>query len=149
MIKQQLDQDIKTAMLSGDKRLVGVLRTIKSVILDKEVNSGARETGLDEAVVIDLLQKEQKKRLEAARLYESANDSERADQEKYEAEMLVKYLPKQLTEEELVAVVKEVISEMDGPTMQQMGQVIGAVKSKVGPAGDGAVIAKIVKENLV
>lgn len=148
MIKEQLDQDIKTAMLAGDKRLVSVLRTIKSVILDKEVNSGARDTGLEESVVVELLQKEQKKRLEAAKLYEDAKDAERADQEKYEAEMLVKYLPKQLSEAELGEIVNEVIASMEAPSMQQMGQVIGAVKAKVGPAGDGAVIAKLVKEKL-
>ena len=148
MIKEQLDQDIKVAMLGGDKRLVSVLRTIKSAILDKEVNSGARESGLEESVVIELLQKEQKKRLEAAKLYEEANDAERAGQEKYEAEMLAKYLPKQLSEDELGAVVEEVIAGLDSPTMQQMGQVIGAVKAKVGPAGDRAIIAKLVKENL-
>lgn len=148
MIKQSIEQDLKAAMLAGDKRLVTVLRTVKGVILDAEIAKGVRETGLPEDEVVALLQKESKKRGEAAALYESGNDAERAANERYEQEVLSNYLPAQLSEAEVAQIVDDVLSELGDVDMQQMGRVIGAVKAKAGPAADGALIAKIVKERL-
>lgn len=148
MIKQTIDTDIKSAMLSGDKNLVSVLRTIKSAILDVEVNSGKREEGLDEDTVISLLQKESKKRSEAAELYTKAGDEERASKELYEVEVLKKYLPEMLSDEEIAKTVDEVIASTPEASMQKMGQIIGQVKAKTGTRADGAVIARIVKEKL-
>lgn len=148
MIKQSIDNDIKSAMLAGNKDLVATLRTIKSVLLDAEVNSGRRETGLPEEEVIVLLQKEAKKRSEAADLYKNAGDLERASKETAEAEIIKKYLPAMMSEDEIADIVDAVIASMEDVSMQQMGQVIGKVKAKTGPKADGAVIARIVKEHL-
>lgn len=146
MIKQDIDRDLKKAMLAGDKRLVSVIRTIKSVILDGEISSGKRESGLDDATIILLLQKESKKRGEAAKLYDGAQDAARAEQERFEQEFISKYLPEMLDEQAVQKIVKEVLQEFDTTDKTQMGRVIGAVKAKTGPAADGALIAKLVKE---
>ena len=148
MIKKQIDADLKEAMLGGDKRLVSVLRTLKGVILDAEIAKNAREVGLPEDDVITLLQKESKKRGEAALLYEQNNDSERAQNERYEQTVLAEYLPKALDDNEIAAIIDDVMKTIDTPTMQQMGQIIGAVKAKAGAAADGAVVARLVKERL-
>ena len=148
MIKQTIEEDLKRAMLGGDKRLVSVLRTIKGAILDAEIASGARENGLPNDQVIVLLQKESKKRGEAATLYAGAGDFERAANERYEQEVLAKYLPAQLDEAAISVVVDSVLAEMGEVDMREMGKVIGAVKAKTGPSADGSVIAKIVKERL-
>lgn len=148
MIKQAIDTDIKSAMLSGDKRLVEVLRTIKSSILDVEVNTGKREEGLDEETVITILQKESKKRSEAAELYAKAGDNERAAKEKYEVEVLQKYLPEMMGVDQITEIVSQVIATTPDASMQKMGQIIGQVKAKTGAQADGAVIARIVKEKL-
>lgn len=148
MIKQSIDNDIKTAMLAGDKETVSILRTVKSVILDAEVKTGKRQEGLPDEDVISLLQKEVKKRNDASELYKQAGDSERADKEFHETEVINKYLPEMMSEEELKQVVLEVIAQTDDVSMQKMGQIIGAVKSRLGSKADGALVAKIVKEEI-
>lgn len=139
---------MKTAMLAGDKRLVSVLRTLKGVMLDAEISKSARESGLPEDEVIGLLQREYKKRGDAALIYEGANDAERTANERYEQEVLAKYLPAQLGEDEITQIIDTVLPQLGEIDIQQMGKVIGAVKAKTGPAGDGAMIAKLVKERL-
>jgi uncharacterized protein len=148
MIKQEIEDDLKKAMLAGDKRLVTVLRTIKGAILDVEIAKNCRDTGLPDEEVVALLQKESKKRGEAAVLYSSGNDAERAASERYEQDVLAKYLPKQLEEAEISKIIDTVISEVGEADIQQMGKIIGAVKAKTGPSADGAVIARLVKERL-
>lgn len=148
MIKQTIEDDIKSAMLSGDKRLVEVLRTVKSSILDVEVNFGKREVGLTDEEVVVLLQKESKKRIDAAELYTKAGDEVRASKEQYEVEVIKKYLPEMMSDSEISVIVGEVIALTPEPSMQKMGQVIGQVKLKTGVRADGAVIARIVKEKL-
>lgn len=149
MIKQDIERDIKTAMLSGDKLLANTLRTIKSAILDAEVNGGKRETGLTDQESIALLQKELKKRGEAAALYIQGGNTESADAEKYEAGIIQQYLPMQLTEDEINLLVDEAVSEYDGELDNQaMGKLIGAVKQKSGGAADGALVAKLVKARI-
>lgn len=76
MLKQKIEQDIKTAMLAGDKTLVMTLRGLKSAILYIEVAQGIRDTGLPDAEVIDLLAKEAKKRQESADLYKQGGNQE-------------------------------------------------------------------------
>lgn len=149
MIKKTIDQDIKSAMLAGDKPLVSALKTLKSAILYAEVAAGKRDEGLPDSDAIALLQKEFKKRGEAAQLYDQGDSKERADKERYEQEVIQKYLPKQLTEEEIAELIESVISDMNeevGP--QSMGKIIGAVKAKSGGAVDGALLAKLVKARI-
>lgn len=147
-IKEQLEKDIKTAMLAGEKTLVTTLRGLKSVILYAEVASGDREAGLPEEQVISLLQKEAKKRQESADLYRTGNNIEKAEHEEVEKRVIDQYLPQQLSEEDVRSLVEEEATKMGTPTLQQMGQLIGAVKQASGGAADGAVIARLVKERL-
>ena len=92
--------------------------------------------------------REVKKRLESAELYRANGRAELAEPEEQEAAILQEFLPRQLTSDEVQALVDEVISTMDGVSMQQMGQVIGAVKAKADSAADGALVARIVKQTL-
>lgn len=146
--KEKIEADLKQAMLSGEKNLVTTLRGLKSVILYAEVEGGTRESGLEEDKVIALLQKEAKKRQESADLYKQGNDPERESAELAEKQVIEKYLPEQLSEEDIVKVVEEVIASTGASTPQQMGKVIGGVKAKLGAQADGAVIARIAKEKL-
>ena len=146
-LKSQIDEDIKTAMLAGDKTLVTTLRGLKSAILNVEVAKGARETGLPDTEVTDILVKEAKKRQESADMYTQGNSADRAAAEMAEKAIIEKYLPKQLTEDELKQIVESVTAEI-GSSPQQMGQIIGAVMAKTAGAADGALIARLVKEKL-
>ena len=99
---------------------------------------GKREDGLDDAEIEKVVAREVKKRVESADLYLKNDRAELAEPEEKEAEILREFLPEQLGEAEISKIVEEVIAGMDDVSIQKMGQVIGAVKSKVGNAADGA-----------
>lgn len=147
-IKQQLDADLKQAMLAGDKTLAMTLRGLKSTILYAEVAEGKRDTGLENDAIVNLFQKELKKRQESADLYVQGGNQEKADAELAEKKVISQYLPEQIGDEELVALVEEAITQCGAQSMQQMGQVIGLVKAKAGATVDGARLASVVKERL-
>lgn len=147
-IKEQIDQDIKQAMLAGEKTLVTTLRGLKSSILYAEVATGSRDEGLPEEQVITLLQKEAKKRQESADLYKQGGNEEKAAQETAEKEVIAKYLPKALSEEETKALIESEAAKLGEVSMQQMGQLIAAVKKASGGTADGALTARLVREYL-
>jgi len=147
-IKQRLQDDVKTAMLAGDSARLECLRGLKSAILYAEVAAGKREEGLSDDEILALLAKEAKKRQESADLYVQGGSQERADKELAEKVVIEAYLPEQMSGDELAQVIDEVISQVKPDSMQQMGQVIGQVKLRVGNSADGSVIARIVKERL-
>lgn len=146
-IKNQLEQDIKAAMLAGQKDTVTTLRGLKSAILYAEVASGQRSEGLTEDEILGVLAKEAKKRQESADLFEKGGNTEKAEAEKVEKALIESYLPEQLSRDEIADIVREVVSEL-GNDKQAMGRIIGAVKQRTGNSADGAVIAQIVKDAL-
>jgi uncharacterized protein YqeY len=147
-MKQQIEQDLKQAMLAGDKTLVDTLRFLKSAILYAEVAAGKRDEGLSDDETIALLTKEAKKRQESADLYRQGGNTDKAAAEEAEKKVIEAYLPAQVSEEEISASIDAVIAETGASGMQAMGQVIGAVKQKFGATADGSVIARLVKERL-
>ena len=144
MLKEQINADLKTAMLARNAFETTVLRGLKASILDEEVKLGKREEGLNDTEIETLVAREVKKRKEAANLL----DAERAENELKEAEIRSKYLPEMASEEEIRAAVKDEISTMGEVSIKQMGAIIGKMKAKFGNSTDGAVLAKIVKEEL-
>ena len=148
MLEQQIEQDIKSALLAHDSERVSTLRGVKSALLNLKVASGKRESGLSDDEVTKVLAKESKQRQESADLYKQGGDETRQRAELSEKAIIDAYLPKQLSEAEISAVIDEVIKSSGVNQLQAMGQVIGQVKSKVGAAADGAVIARLVKEKL-
>lgn len=149
MLKAAIDKDLKTAMLSGDKQLVEVLRGLKSAILYKEVADDARETGLSDEGIVTVLKKEQKSRKDAIGIYEQAGEHDRAAQEIYQIQVIQKYLPAEMSEDDIKNVINAVISEMGIETLtpQDMGKVIGTIKQRE-PNADGATVARLVKERI-
>lgn len=147
-IKEQLDADLKAALLGGDKVLATTLRGLKGAILNVEIAKGIRETGLSDQEIIELFGKEAKKRQESADLYVTGGNQEKADAELLEKRVIEQYLPAQLSDEDLIRVVDQVVEEMGGISQQQMGQAIGKVKSLVGASADGGRIAAAVKARI-
>jgi len=148
MLEDQLVKDLKTSMLAGDSARTETLKMLKSALLYKAVELGVRDTGLTEEQVIDVLSKESKKRAEAAQMYEKAGRTEQAKAEKFEQEIISQYLPKQASDEEIITAIDLAIAKMGDVSMQQMGQVIGAVKAQLGQTADGSRVATLVKEKL-
>ena len=147
-LKERITSEMKAALLSGDRFRGDVLRNLKASILNEEVSLGKRENGLDDAEIEKVVAREVKKRVESADLYRKNDRAELAEPEEKEAEILREFLPEQLGEAEISKIVEEVIAGMYDVSIQKMGQVIGAVKSKAGNAADGALVAKIKKKKL-
>jgi uncharacterized protein YqeY len=147
-LKDQINADLKTALLGGDRFKGDVLRGLKAVILDEEVKQNRRDEGLDDAVIEQLIAREVKKRNESATIYDGADRKELADNERAEAAIIVGYLPKQVSEEEIQGVVDKAIADLGVSGPAAMGQVIGAVKKELGNTADGATVARLVKNTL-
>ena len=144
-----IQNDLKAALLSGDRFKGDVLRGLKAAILNEEVALGKRDSGLTDDEIEKIVAREIKKRQESVRLYEENDRPELAQTEKDEIAVLETYLPKQLSETEIHNIVTTTIDEMGATGAQSMGLVIKAVKEKVGNTADGATIAAIVKSKLI
>ncbi len=145
---EQINIDLKAALLGGDRFAGEVLRSIKAVVLNEEVAQNKRDTGLDDAAVEQLIAREVKKRNESATIYDSAGRVDLADNERAEAKVMSRYLPAQLSEEQITTAIKDIIGQLGVSGPSAMSQVIGAVKKQLGNSADGALVAKLVKEAL-
>jgi uncharacterized protein YqeY len=148
VIKDRLDQDIKKALLSGDKQRALVLRGLKSAILYEEVAQKVRETGLTDEAIIALFQREAKKRQESADLYKQGGSDERVKAELEEKAIIQEYLPAQLDDAAISEAIEKAITTVGDSSPAAMGKIIGAVKQQLGGAADGSTIARLVKERL-
>jgi hypothetical protein len=147
-LKEQINNDLKAALLGGNRFAGEVLRSLKAVMLSEEIVQNKREEGLDDSTIEQLIAREVKKRNESATIYDEAGRPELAENERAEAKVMSEYLPKQLSEAEITEVIKRTISAMGVTNMSGMGQVIGAVKKELGNTADGATVAKLVKDAL-
>lgn len=146
-MQEQIERDLKAALLSGDKKKSETLKLIKSALQYEGVASGERK-GLSDEVIQKVLARESKKRLEAAQLYKNAGEAERAAAELAEKAIIDVYLPEQMSEEEVKQAVSEEVAKLSSPSPADMGKTIGAVRAKIGSNADGALIARLVKEAL-
>lgn len=148
-LKERIDQDLKQAMLAGDKNLVSTLRGLKSAILYVEVAKGVRDSGgLSDTEVVEILSKESKKRQESADLYMQGGDEARAASELAEKTVIDAYLPEQMNEDQLKILIDDAIQKIGAEDAKSMGQIIGQVKQQTAGQADGATIARLVKERL-
>ena len=147
-LSQKIQDDMKAALLGGNRFEGDVLRNLKAAILNEEVATGKRDEGLSDTEVEKIIAREVKKRAESIKLYEENDRPELAEDERKEVAVLSTYLPEQLSEDEIREIAKLVIAEMDNVGPSMMGQVIGGVKAKAGNSADGATVARVVKELL-
>lgn len=147
-LKEQISNDMKTALLGGNRFEGDTLRDLKAAILNEEVAKNKRDSGLDNSEIEVIIAREVKKRRESILMYEANGRPELAESEKAEISVIEKYLPQQIDEAELQAIVEMKVTELGANGPQAMGQVIGAVKAQVGNAADGAMIARLTKNAL-
>jgi uncharacterized protein YqeY len=139
-VLEQVQDDVKTAMKARDRERASALRLIVDVLQqDAKLGKG------DEVAV---LQRERKKRVEAAEAYEKAGRAEQASAERFEAELIEAYLPQQLSDEELGQLVEAAIAETGASEQRQMGQVMSALMPKLGGRADGKRVSAAVREKL-
>jgi uncharacterized protein len=139
-VLEQVQADVRTAMKAGDRERAAALRmVVDSLQQDAKLGNG------DEVAV---LQRERKKRLEAADAYGEAGREEQAKVERFEAELIEGYLPAQLSDEELAELVDAAVAETGASEQKQMGQVMSALMPKVGGRADGKRVSAAVRERL-
>jgi uncharacterized protein YqeY len=146
-LKQQIDADIKKAMLSKNKEELEALRSIKSMILLAETEKGTTENITSETEK-KLLMKAAKQRKESADIFEQQNRKDLADRELLQLEVINRYLPKQLSEAEIKSALINVISEVGAKGPQDMGKVMGIATKKLAGQADGKMISELVKKLL-
>ena len=139
-VLEQVQADVRTAMKAGERERAAALRMI--------VDSLQQDAKLGKGDEVAVLQRERKKRLEAAEAYRDAGRSEQASAEGFEAELIEAYLPEQLGDEELAALVEAAIAETGATEQKQMGQVMSALMPKVAGRADGKRISMAVREKL-
>jgi uncharacterized protein YqeY len=147
-LASRIQNDMKVALLGGDRFVGETLRNLKAAILNEEVAQGKRESGLSDAEIETIVAREVKKRTESIAIYEQNDRAELAETERKEAAVLSTYLPEQLSEDEIREIAKVVIESLSAVGPSFMGQVIGGVKAKAGTSADGATVARVVKELL-
>jgi uncharacterized protein len=146
-LKQQIDNDIKKAMLSKNKEELEALRAIKSLILLAETDKGS--TGdISSETENKLLQKAVKQRKESADIFQQQGRQELADKEIFQIDVISRYLPKQLSEGEITDALKTIIQQVGAEGPQDMGKVMGAATKALSGKAEGKVISELVKKLL-
>jgi uncharacterized protein len=139
-VLEKVQADVRTAMKAGERERASALRLI--------VDSLQQDAKLGKGDEVAVLQRERKKRLEAADAYRDANRTEQAQAERFEAELIEAYLPAQLSDEELAELVDAAVAETGASEQRQMGQVMSALMPKVGGRADGKRVSAAVRERL-
>lgn len=148
MLEQQIQNDLKAAMLAKDKVALASIRGIKAAILLAKTAEGGQKDTLEDAELIKIIQKLVKQRKESAAIYSQQNRPELAENELAEVAVMEKYLPKALSEEEVEAIVKQIIADTGASSMADMGKVMGTATKQLAGQADGRIISSIVKRLL-
>ena len=148
MLKQNLREELKQAMLSKDVLKTSVLRMVISAVGYYEIQKGGAGYKATDEDVLSVIQKEAKQHKDSIEQFAKAGREDLVNKEKKELEMLQIYLPQQMDEEKIREIVKQTISEIGATTVSDMGKVMGALMPKVKGKADGSLVSKIVNESL-
>lgn len=146
---QQVERDLVAAMKAQEKVRLGSLRMLKSALKNAEIEAKADSKGLDEALAVQTVMKLCKQRKESIEVFTKNGRQDLADQEAAELAVLEEYLPKGLSDEELQAVVDEVIAQLGANDPKKMGPVVGAVMKRLaGQPVDGKKVNDLVRARM-
>ena len=146
-IVNQIPIDLKNAMLAKDKVKLAALRAIKSAFLLESTKNASKSVISDE-VALQIISKLHKQRMDAYKIYVDQNRKDLADDEIQQAEILEKYLPKQLSEAEIKTELESIIVDVGASTMADIGKVMGKAMASLKGKADGSLISKLVKDLL-
>ena len=145
MLKEKLMEDLKNCMKEKKELRKNVIQMIRAAILQTEKD---KQIELNDDQIIEIIAKESKKRKDSLADYEKSGRQDLIDNINEEINIINEYLPKQLSKEELLPIIKEIISETAATSIKDMGKVMKAAKEKIGVAADGKTINEVVKELL-
>lgn len=144
-ILDQLNTDMKAAMKAKEKERLVTIRMIKSAIQNAEIDKGRKLTSDEEVAIVS---REKKQRMDSYEEFAKAGRDDLIEKVEKELEVVTEYLPEPLSEDEVRAIVRESITEVNAESMKDMGKVMTAIMPKVAGAADGNKVNKIVKEEL-
>ena len=144
-LKQTLTDTIKVSMKARELERVKVLRNVQAVIKQIEID---RQIELDDAQVLEILQKQLKQRHESLTIFTENGRDDLAAKEQFEIDIINEYMPKQMDDAELAALVNAEIAEQGATSMRDMGRVMGILKTKTAGRADPALISKLLKDAL-
>jgi hypothetical protein len=144
-LKDQLGEAMKAAMRAKDKNRLGVIRLIQAAIKQKEVDERIE---LDDTAVLAVLDKMLKQRRDSIKQYTDAGRTDLADQEEFEVGIIQEYMPAQLTDDEINAIIDAAIAETGASSMKEMGQVKGKVRPQVQGRADMGAVSGLIKARL-
>ena len=144
-LKQTLSDSIKVSMKARELERVKVLRNVQAVIKQIEID---RRIELDDAQVLEVLQKQLKQRQESLTIFTENNRDDLATKEQFEIDIINEFMPQQMNQDEIMALVNAEIAEQGATSMRDMGSVMGVLKNKTAGRADPALISKLVKDAL-
>ena len=144
-LKERLQEDWKTALKAKDKFKASTISMAKAAVLLAEKTDGVQ---LDDAKVVDILAKEVKQRRDSVLEFEKGNRQDLVDQTKAEIEILLNYLPQQLSESEISDIVRQAVDEMGANSMKDMKAVMAIVTPKIKGRADGKMVSQLVRDSL-
>ncbi len=147
-LKQQIFEDLKSAMKAGEVEKRDTLRMLDSMIKNTEIEKKKREEGLSDAEVQEVIARAIKQRKDAIAQFEEGGRPELAEKEKKEVEILSVYMPEQLSEDKVREIVKEVIAQSGATSKAEIGKVMGPAMGKLKGQADGNLVKHIVEEEL-
>lgn len=146
-LQDKVMEAMKIAMKAKDSQSLEALRSVKSALLLAQTETGSK-TELSEMEEIKLLQKQVKQRRDSAAIYNEQGRADLAGPELAQAEVIEQFLPKQMNQEEVEAVVNKIIAQTGASSMADMGKVMGAVSAELAGKADGKTISTVVKAKL-
>jgi len=146
-LEVQINNDIKEAMKAKDRVRLEALRGVKKEVIEAKTSKGAADE-LTDADILKIIQKMVKQRKDAAELFKSQNREDLAEKELEEVEAIKGYLPAQLTQDELIPLVKAIIEKTGATSMKEMGKVMGVASKELAGKADGKDISAVVKQLL-
>ena len=145
-LKDRITEQVKTSMKARELEKVKVLRNVQSVIKQIEID---RKVDLDDAGVLEILQKQLKQRQESLNVFQDNGREDLAQKEQFEIDIINEFMPQQMSDAELAALINKEIAAQGASSMQDMGKVMGALKTKTAGRADPAVMSQLVKKALM
>ena len=144
----KINDDIKQAMLAKDKKKLEALRAIKAALLLEKTGKDVSSGEIPESVELKLLQKLVKQRKDSAVIYREQNRTDMAEDEEFQASIIEKYLPEQMSEAEVEAIIQNIIQQTGASGMADMGKVMGMASKQLAGKADNKTISILVKKHL-
>lgn len=144
-LKEKINEDMKSAMRSKDVALLGTIRLIQAAIKQKEVDERIL---VDDNSIISIIEKMLKQRNDSIEAFKKANRIDLVDKEEFEVSVLKKYMPEQLSDEEVEKIIQEVIKKIGASSMREMGPVMAKAKEILSGKANMAEVSKIIKAKL-